>query len=202
MLQSGGDVVIDRCTHCQGLWFDSGEAERLKGKWMGDALDTGSTDEGKKWDAVEDVAESTVPTGLVRRREVRAGEPASGQLLDAGHVHVAVVEEVMEPRHPPPEKRPILVHGIARQRGVGDEGPRRPVLYSPPPLGIPPQLPTRPTPQAQARCLPQWSRLRLNSSRAISRAMMEMTTSSSIRVNPPTDGLQPLGEKLVRLVIS
>ena len=23
----GGDVVVDRCTHCQGIWFDVGEAE-------------------------------------------------------------------------------------------------------------------------------------------------------------------------------
>ncbi len=52
----GGDVVIDRCTHCKGIWFDIGEAELLKGKWMGDALDTGDPEEGKKWDAVEDIA--------------------------------------------------------------------------------------------------------------------------------------------------
>ena len=31
----GGDVVIDRCTNCHGLWFDSGEADLLKKKWMG-----------------------------------------------------------------------------------------------------------------------------------------------------------------------
>jgi Zn-finger nucleic acid-binding protein len=52
----GGDVVIDRCTHCQGIWFDIGEAEQLKGKWMGDALDIGDAEEGKKWDTVEDIA--------------------------------------------------------------------------------------------------------------------------------------------------
>lgn len=52
----GGDVVIDRCTHCQGLWFDDDEAEQLKRKWMGDALDTGNPAMGKKWDAVEDVS--------------------------------------------------------------------------------------------------------------------------------------------------
>ncbi|MBT4520513.1 MAG: zf-TFIIB domain-containing protein [Halieaceae bacterium] len=51
-----GDVTIDRCSNCQGLWFDAGEAERLKDKWMGHALDTGRADEGKKWDAVDDVA--------------------------------------------------------------------------------------------------------------------------------------------------
>lgn len=52
----GGDLVIDRCTHCQGLWFDHGEAELLKSKWMGEALDTGKPSLGKQWDAVDDVA--------------------------------------------------------------------------------------------------------------------------------------------------
>lgn len=52
----GGDLVIDRCTHCQGLWFDEGEAELLKSKWMGDALDSGARSVGKKWNAVEDIA--------------------------------------------------------------------------------------------------------------------------------------------------
>jgi Zn-finger nucleic acid-binding protein len=51
----GGDVLIDRCTNCQGLWFDQGEADLLKGKWMGDALDTGRASEGKKWDVLEQV---------------------------------------------------------------------------------------------------------------------------------------------------
>ena len=36
-----GQVTIDRCTNCQGLWFDTGEAEQLKDQWMGDALDLG-----------------------------------------------------------------------------------------------------------------------------------------------------------------
>ena len=52
----GKDLAIDRCTHCKGLWFDTGEAERLKSMWMGDALDTGDAEDGKKWDAVEDIA--------------------------------------------------------------------------------------------------------------------------------------------------
>ena len=51
-----GEVAIDRCTNCQGLWFDTGEADALKAKWMGDALDMGSSEEGKKWDAVDDIA--------------------------------------------------------------------------------------------------------------------------------------------------
>lgn len=51
-----GDVTIDRCTNCGGLWFDTGEAEKLKDKWMGHVLDTGSPSEGKKWDSVDDIA--------------------------------------------------------------------------------------------------------------------------------------------------
>ncbi len=51
-----GQITIDRCTNCQGMWFDTGEAEALKDKWMGDALDLGNVEEGKKWDAVDDIA--------------------------------------------------------------------------------------------------------------------------------------------------
>jgi Zn-finger nucleic acid-binding protein len=51
-----GEVTIDRCTNCGGLWFDHGEAEQLKDKWMGDALDTGTAAEGKKWDSVDEIA--------------------------------------------------------------------------------------------------------------------------------------------------
>ena len=54
-IRYGGDLTIDRCTNCMGLWFDSGEMEKLKDKWMGDALDKGDPAEGKKWDAVDDV---------------------------------------------------------------------------------------------------------------------------------------------------
>lgn len=52
----GGDLLIDRCTNCQGLWFDQGEAELLKSKWMGEALDTGMPSLGKKWNSVDDIA--------------------------------------------------------------------------------------------------------------------------------------------------
>lgn len=50
----GGDLLIDRCTNCQGLWFDHGEADLLKGKWMGGAFDTGKASKGNKWDTVAD----------------------------------------------------------------------------------------------------------------------------------------------------
>tara|TARA_R110002110_G_scaffold205066_5_gene416875 strand:+ start:61955 stop:62299 length:345 start_codon:yes stop_codon:yes gene_type:complete len=55
-LSYGGDLLIDRCSNCSGLWFDHGEAEMLKSRWMGDALDTGDAEMGRKWDAVDDIA--------------------------------------------------------------------------------------------------------------------------------------------------
>jgi Zn-finger nucleic acid-binding protein len=52
----GGDLVIDRCTGCHGMWFDHGEVDQLKKKWMGDALDIGEVSEGKDWDTVDNIA--------------------------------------------------------------------------------------------------------------------------------------------------
>ena len=37
------DVVIDRCSACKGIWFDSGEAETLSKKWVAEFIDTGDT---------------------------------------------------------------------------------------------------------------------------------------------------------------
>ena len=52
---SYGNLIIDRCTGCQGLWFDTGEAEALKERWMGESLDTGDPAIGREWNKVEDV---------------------------------------------------------------------------------------------------------------------------------------------------
>jgi len=50
-----GDVVIDRCTHCAGLWFDEDEAYLLKAIEGSQVLDTGSAKEGWKWDSHVDI---------------------------------------------------------------------------------------------------------------------------------------------------
>ena len=43
----GRNMTIDRCTGCEGIWFDLGEAEQLKDKWMSEFLDTGNAKTGK-----------------------------------------------------------------------------------------------------------------------------------------------------------
>ena len=48
-------VTIDRCTHCEGLWFDADEAHQLKDLEGSEALDTGNPAEGWKWDSRADI---------------------------------------------------------------------------------------------------------------------------------------------------
>lgn len=86
----GGDVVIDRCTNCDGLWFDSGEAELLKNKWMGDALDMGDAKKGKQWDSVEDIACPRCGKDMVKTADPVQSHvwyetcPEHGMFMDAG----------------------------------------------------------------------------------------------------------------------
>ena len=45
------DIAIDRCTNCQGLWFDTDEAHELKLRHGSEAVDTGDKSEGWKYDS-------------------------------------------------------------------------------------------------------------------------------------------------------
>jgi Zn-finger nucleic acid-binding protein len=51
----GRDLIIDRCTNCKGIWFDAGEAEKLKGKWMSEFIDSGDPEVGKEYNKIDDV---------------------------------------------------------------------------------------------------------------------------------------------------
>jgi Zn-finger nucleic acid-binding protein len=50
-----GDVLLDQCTNCKGMWFDAGEAEILKDKWMSDFIDSGDPEVGKKHNEIQDI---------------------------------------------------------------------------------------------------------------------------------------------------
>jgi Zn-finger nucleic acid-binding protein len=50
-----GKVEIDRCSGCRGIWFDIGEAEALKEKWMSDYIDDGDRTLGAKNNAIRDI---------------------------------------------------------------------------------------------------------------------------------------------------
>lgn len=49
------EVVVDRCTHCHGLWFDADEAHQLKLLKESEKLDIGDPTEGWKWDSHADI---------------------------------------------------------------------------------------------------------------------------------------------------
>ena len=49
------DITIDRCSQCQGLWFDGDEAQQLKSRPGAEVLDTGSTSKGRKYDSQSDI---------------------------------------------------------------------------------------------------------------------------------------------------
>ena len=51
----GRDLTVDRCVSCKGIWFDVGEAEILKGKWMSEFLDSGDPKVGKEFDKIVDI---------------------------------------------------------------------------------------------------------------------------------------------------
>ena len=51
-----GGVTVDRCTQCKGLWFDLGEAETLKEKWMSDYIDSGDPEVGKKHNLIREIS--------------------------------------------------------------------------------------------------------------------------------------------------
>jgi Zn-finger nucleic acid-binding protein len=49
------EITIDRCTHCNGIWFDTNEAQQLKRKPESEVLDEGNPREGRKWDRHVDI---------------------------------------------------------------------------------------------------------------------------------------------------
>ena len=51
----GRNMTIDRCTNCKGIWFDVGEAEELKGKWMSEFLDSGDSQIGMEYNRIEEI---------------------------------------------------------------------------------------------------------------------------------------------------
>lgn len=48
-------ITVDRCTNCQGIWFDGDEAEQLKLLSGSEAIDCGSGAQGRKYDVVGDI---------------------------------------------------------------------------------------------------------------------------------------------------
>ncbi len=50
-----GEVTVDRCTGCKGIWFDIDEVHMLKNIKGSEVIDTGDATEGWKWDSHADI---------------------------------------------------------------------------------------------------------------------------------------------------
>ncbi len=50
-----GNIELDRCSKCRGIWFDIGEAEALKEKWMSDYIDDGDPEVGAQNNEIRDI---------------------------------------------------------------------------------------------------------------------------------------------------
>lgn len=50
-----GEVVVDRCSNCHGLWFDADEAHQLKVIEGSEQIDIGDPAEGWKYDSRVDI---------------------------------------------------------------------------------------------------------------------------------------------------
>ena len=84
---------IDRCTTCEGLWFDAGEIEALRGKEAAAALDTGSAAVGRKSNALDSYQCPRCSGAMVRVVDARQPHvwfetcsSCKGSFLDAGEL--------------------------------------------------------------------------------------------------------------------
>ncbi len=70
------DIEVDRCTACQGIWFDMLEREHLKGMTGAEVIDIGDTRRGKEMDKVERIDCPACHTPMIRMVD-----------LDQPHIH-------------------------------------------------------------------------------------------------------------------
>jgi Zn-finger nucleic acid-binding protein len=85
-----GQVVIDRCDGCHGLWFDNGEAEELKKDWMADFADSGDPAVGKSYNTVRDILCPRCSKPMVKKNDSKQSHlefeacEEHGVFMDAG----------------------------------------------------------------------------------------------------------------------
>ena len=54
-LTQSGEVVIDKCERCAGIWFDKGEAEMLKDDWTSGSVDDGDETLGQIYNEIRNI---------------------------------------------------------------------------------------------------------------------------------------------------
>lgn len=84
---------IDRCTICEGMWFDAGEIERFSDKQAAAAIDTGDASVGKESNTMDDYQCPRCSGAMVRVVDARQRHiwfetcsSCNGSFLDAGEL--------------------------------------------------------------------------------------------------------------------
>ena len=97
-----GDIEIDRCTNCKGLWFDDDEAHRMKEIEGSELLDHGDPNEGWKYDSREDIDCPHCGKRMEKSYDAKQKHiwyvvcPDHGMFLDAGEFSDLKEESVLD----------------------------------------------------------------------------------------------------------
>jgi Zn-finger nucleic acid-binding protein len=95
-------ITIDRCTHCEGMWFDADEAHQLKILEGSHAVDTGHAKKGWIWDSVADISCPRCGKAMDKSRDPKQRHiwyevcHEHGMFLDAGEFRDLRVESVLD----------------------------------------------------------------------------------------------------------
>jgi Zn-finger nucleic acid-binding protein len=68
-----GEIEVDRCTNCKGIWFDMLEAEHLKDLEQSETIDTGDPLVGKEYNKIDRIDCPKCNSPMIRM--VDAGQP-------------------------------------------------------------------------------------------------------------------------------
>ncbi len=92
-------VEVDRCKHCQGIWFDAGERDWLFGEDAAKALDTGDPDVGRRTNQIVRYRCPRCGGGMMRKQDPQhAGihyeecTSCRGSFFDAGEFSELIKE--------------------------------------------------------------------------------------------------------------
>ncbi|MDP6044180.1 MAG: zf-TFIIB domain-containing protein [Phycisphaerae bacterium] len=98
-----GDIEVDRCTHCKGIWFDMLEAEHLKDLDKSETIDIGDVVVGKGFNKIDQINCPKCHAPMIRM--VDAGQPhiwyegcgiCHGLFFDAGEFADYKEENLMD----------------------------------------------------------------------------------------------------------
>lgn len=81
---NAGTVTVDQCSRCNGIWFDSGEAEILKEEWRSLFLDTGDPEVGKIYNEIKDIDCPRCNEPMHHQKDVRQNHIGYEVCLDHG----------------------------------------------------------------------------------------------------------------------